>query len=288
MPLRQMFYMVAPSEAIYQHSDQVPDYTSSSVPYFIGMIVIEYIICFLCKVKRARVADGVSSLSAGISQEIPRVFFTSLSFSIYFWVYENYRLFTLPWDSPITWYVSFILVDFCYYLFHRYAHEVAIIWGAHQVHHSSEDYNLTTALRQSLFQPYFSDYLYIPAALVMPPSHFLIHRNLNLLYQFWIHTECIDTLGPLEHILNTPSHHRVHHGRNRYCIDKNYAGVLIIFDKMFGTFEAERKNDPVVYGLVQPLDNWNPIWTQVCVYVGSKTNSLSSSRDRDGQKVPQG
>ena len=262
-----MFYLTSPSEANYQHADQVPDYLVSSGNYFIGMIAVEYIICILCRVKPARAADAFSSITAGISQQLPRLLFSSLSLPIYFWLYENYRLFTLPWDSPFTWYVSFILIDLAYYLFHRYSHEAAILWGAHQVHHSSEDYNLTTAIRQSIFQTYFSDYLYLPISFVLPPSHFLIHRQLNTIYQFWIHTECIETLGPLEHILNTPSHHRVHHGRNRYCIDKNYAGVLIIFDKMFGTFEAERKEDPVVYGLVHPLASWNPVWTQVCVYV---------------------
>ena len=267
MGLRQLFYLVLPQEANYPHFKQVPNYISISTPYFIGMILIEYVLCILLRVKRARVDDGISSLSAGIIQQVPKVMLKSLAFPLYFWVYENYRLFSLSWDSPFTWYMSFILMDFGYYVFHRLSHEIAIVWGAHQVHHSSEDYNLTTALRQSVFQHCFSDLLYVPLALLMPPSHFLIHNQLNTLYQFWIHTECIETLGPLEYVLNTPSHHRVHHGRNRYCIDKNYAGVLIIFDRMFGTFEAERKTDPVVYGLVQPLASWNPIWTQLCVFV---------------------
>ena len=267
MGLRQLFYLVLPLEANYPDFKQVPNYISTSIPYFMGLIVIEYALCSYLRINRARVSDGISSSSAGIFQQIPKLLFKSLTFPVYFWVYENYRLFSLSWDSPFTWYMSFLLMDFGYYSFHRLSHEVAIVWGAHQVHHSSEDYNLTTALRQSVFQHCFSECLYIPIALVMPPSHFLIHRQLNTLYQFWIHTECISTLGPLEWVLNTPSHHRVHHGRNRYCIDKNYAGVLIIFDRMFGTFEAEREADPVVFGLVTPLDSWNPIWTQICVYV---------------------
>ena len=267
MGLRQMFYLVLPQEANYPHFKQVPNYLSTTVPYFVGMILIEYVLCILLNVKRARVSDGVSSVSAGMLQQAPKLLSKSLAFPVYFWVYENYRLFSFSWDSPLTWYMSFLLMDFGYYVFHRLSHEVAIVWGAHQVHHSSEDYNLTTALRQSVFQHCFSECLYVPLALLMPPSHFLIHNQLNTLYQFWIHTECINTLGPLEYILNTPSHHRVHHGRNRYCIDKNYAGVLIIFDRMFGTFEAERKTDPVVYGLVAPLASWNPVWTQLCVFV---------------------
>uniref|UniRef100_A0A8D1V9Q8 Transmembrane protein 195 n=1 Tax=Sus scrofa TaxID=9823 RepID=A0A8D1V9Q8_PIG len=143
-------------------------------------------------------------------------------------IWENYSIISLPWDSPWTWYLTFLGVDFGYYWFHRMAHEVNILWAAHQTHHSSEGYNLSTALRQSVFQIYTS----------------------------WV----IDNLGPLELILNTPSHHRVHHGRNRYCIDKNYAGTLIIWDRIFGTFEAE--NEKVVYGLTHPINTFEPFKVQ--------------------------
>ncbi|KAI6656546.1 hypothetical protein LOD99_1341 [Oopsacas minuta] len=265
--LRQMFYLVLPNEANFEYYKQVPEYINAALPYFTGMILVEYIMCIFLNVRRLRISDGISSASAGLMQQIPKLVIKSLAFPIYLWVNENYKLYSFEWDSPFTWYMSFLLLDFGYYVFHRLAHEVHVVWGAHQVHHSSEDYNLTTALRQSMFQHCFSECLYIPLGMIIPPSHYMIHVQLNTLYQFWIHTECIDTLGPLEYILNTPSHHRVHHGRNIYCIDKNYAGVLIIFDKMFGTFEAERKAEPVVYGLVTPLASWNPFWTQICVYV---------------------
>lgn len=137
------------------------------------------------------------------------------------------------------------------------------MWAAHQVHHSSEEYNLTTALRQSVVQNYTSAIFYMPLALVVPPSIFFVHSQFNMLYQFWIHTEIVRSLGPLEYILNTPSHHRVHHGRNPYCIDKNYGGTLIIWDRMFGTFQAET-DEEIAYGLVHPLASWDPIWTQLC------------------------
>ncbi|KAI0207707.1 Alkylglycerol monooxygenase [Lamellibrachia satsuma] len=155
-------------------------------------------------------------------------------------------------------------VDLGYYWFHRMSHEVNFIWAAHQVHHSSEDYNLTTALRQSVLQRYLSWVFYLPLAFFVPPSVCLVHHQFSLLYQFWIHTECVKSLGPLELILATPSHHRVHHGRNRYCIDKNYGGTLIIWDKIFGTFEGEREEDKVIYGLVHPLSSWDPVYTQLC------------------------
>ncbi|KFO90389.1 Alkylglycerol monooxygenase, partial [Buceros rhinoceros silvestris] len=139
--------------------------------------------------------------------------------------------------------------------------EVNILWAAHQVHHSSEDYNLFTALRQSILQKYTSWIFNLPMALFIPPSVFAVHLQFNLLYQFWIHTEVITNLGPLEWILNTPSHHRVHHGRNPYCIDKNYGGTLIIWDRIFGTFEAE--DEKVVYGLTHPVNSFDPIMLQL-------------------------
>merc|ERR1711963_373162 len=111
---------------------------------------------------------------------------------------------------------------------------INVLWAAHQVHHSSEDYNLTTALRQSAFQGFGSWPLYLPMAFFVPPAQAVIHKELNLLYQFWIHTELVQSIGPLELVLNTASHHRVHHGANRYCLDKNYAGLIIIWDRMFG------------------------------------------------------
>lgn len=138
-----------------------------------------------------------------------------------------------------------------------------ILWATHQSHHSAEDYNLSTALRQGVMQSYASWMFYLPLALVVPPPIFLMHTQMNLLYQFWIHTEIISNLGPLEYILNTPSHHRVHHGRNPYCIDKNYAGVFIIWDRIFGTFAPERENEPIAYGLIHPINTFDPLETQV-------------------------
>lgn len=173
----------------------------------------------------------------------------------------------MRWDSIWTWILMALAYDFLYYWFHRMAHEVNLFWNTHQTHHSSEDYVLTTALRQSAFQTYASFVFYLPAALFIPPSAYVVHRQLNLLYQFWIHTELIDSIGPLEYILNTPSHHRVHHGRNPYCIDKNYAAVLIIWDRMFGTFQPELKEEKVVYGLVHNVNTFDSNSIQISHYV---------------------
>ncbi|CAG6014065.1 unnamed protein product [Menidia menidia] len=146
----------------------------------------------------------------------------------------------------------------------QFSPEVSILWAAHQVHHSSEYYNLTTALRQSLTQQFTSWVFYLPLALALPPSIFAVHLQLNLLYQFWIHTELIRDLGPLEWVFNTPKHHRVHHGRNVYCIDKNYGGILIIWDRLFGTFALE--TDKVIYGLVFPIKSFEILHVQFHYY----------------------
>ncbi|XP_004702885.1 alkylglycerol monooxygenase isoform X1 [Echinops telfairi] len=259
--VRVMFYMMKPSEASFQTLEEVPDYVEKATPFFISLMVLELIISWIRQGKlRGRLDDALTSLSAGVLSQLPRLFSRSIELTSYIYIWENYRLFNMPWDSPWTWYLTFLGVDFGYYWFHRMAHEVNIMWAGHQTHHSSEDYNLSTALRQSVLQIYTSWIFYCPLALFIPPSVYAVHLQFNLLYQFWIHTEVINSLGPLELILNTPSHHRVHHGRNRYCIDKNYGGTLIIWDRIFGTFEAE--NEKVIYGLTHPINTFEPFKVQ--------------------------
>ncbi len=153
-------------------------------------------------------------------------------------------------------------MDFLYYWFHRWSHEVSAGWAAHVVHHQSEEYNLTVALRQGALQPAFSWVFYLPLALLgFPPAMFLAVSSFNTLYQFWIHTRLIGRLGPLEWVLNTPSHHRVHHARNPKYIDRNHGGTLIVWDRLFGTFARER--DEPVYGITKPLASWNPVWANL-------------------------
>ncbi|XP_038542543.1 alkylglycerol monooxygenase isoform X2 [Vulpes vulpes] len=260
--IRMMFYMMKPNETSFQILEEVPDYVKQATPFFISLMLLELVISWILKGKPpGRLDDALTSISAGVFSRLPSLFSRSIELTTYIYVWENYRLINLPWDSPWTWYLTFLGVDFGYYWFHRMAHEVNIMWAGHQTHHSSEDYNLSTALRQSVLQIYTSWMFYSPLALFIPPSVYAVHLQFNLLYQFWIHTEVINNLGPLELIINTPSHHRVHHGRNRYCIDKNYAGVLIIWDRIFGTFEAE--NEKVVYGLTHPINTFEPFQVQV-------------------------
>ncbi|XP_054281353.1 alkylglycerol monooxygenase-like [Macrosteles quadrilineatus] len=192
-----------------------------------------------------------------------RLVFRGGEHALYIYIYENFHLVDLRWESPVTWYIAAIGVDFCYYWVHRASHEVHILWAQHQVHHSSEDYNLAVGLRQSILQGWCGFIFYLPMALFVPPAQFLTHQQFNLLYQFWIHTETVKSLGPLEWLLNTPKHHRVHHGSVLYCLDKNYGGFLIVWDRLFGTFQEEREKQEIVYGLVKHEPTFNPFYLQI-------------------------
>uniref|UniRef100_A0A672Z1R5 Transmembrane protein 195 n=1 Tax=Sphaeramia orbicularis TaxID=375764 RepID=A0A672Z1R5_9TELE len=265
--VRTMFAMLTPNESSFEKVEDVPLYVQQATPFFVGLMVLELVVGVLkTGAPVVTINDGLTSISAGMISRLPMLFFRGFELTTYMYVWDQYRLVELPWDSASTWWLTFVGVDFCYYWVHRFAHEVSILWAAHQVHHSSEFYNMTTALRQSLTQQFTSWMFYLPMALAIPPSIFAVHIQLNLLYQFWIHTELIRDLGPLEWVFNTPKHHRVHHGRNLYCIDKNYGGILIIWDRLFGTFALE--SDKVVYGLVFPIKTFDILYVQLHYYWG--------------------
>ncbi|XP_023249207.1 alkylglycerol monooxygenase [Seriola lalandi dorsalis] len=264
--VRAMFLMLTPNESSFEKVEDVPQYVQQATPVFVGLIVLELVVSLLkTGAPAVTVSDGLTSISSGMISRLPLLLMRSCELTAYMYVWDRYRLVELPWDSAWTWWFTFLGVDFCYYWLHRLAHEVSFLWAAHQVHHSSEYYNLTTALRQSATQQFASWIFYLPVALAVPPSIFAVHIQLNLLYQFWIHTELIRDLGPLEWVFNTPKHHRVHHGRNLYCIDKNYGGILIIWDRLFGTFAVE--TDKVVYGLVSPIRTFEIVYIQLHYYL---------------------
>ncbi|XP_027395827.1 alkylglycerol monooxygenase isoform X5 [Bos indicus x Bos taurus] len=188
--IRMMFYVMKPSETSFQTLEEVPDYVRKATPFFISLMLLELVVSWIRKGKPSGgLDDALASLSAGIMSRLPRLFSRSIELTSYVYIWENYRLISLPWDSPWTWYLTFLGVDFGYYWFHRMAHEVNIMWAGHQTHHSSEGYNLSTALRQSVLQIYTSWIFYSPLALFIPPSVYAVHLQFNLLYQFWIHTE---------------------------------------------------------------------------------------------------
>lgn len=167
--------------------------------------------------------------------------------------------FKFPTDAWWSWVVLFFVDDLAYYVFHRVSHESRLFWNFHVVHHSSEEYNLSVAVRQSWFSGLLHWIFYAPVMLLgFAPWMFVIMHGFNLIYQFWIHTKLINRLGPLEWVLNTPSHHRVHHGVNERYLDRNYAGVLIIWDRLFGSFVNE--DEPPRYGIIKPINSFNPLW----------------------------
>ncbi|KAF3839615.1 hypothetical protein F7725_018332 [Dissostichus mawsoni] len=278
---RAMFFMITPNESSFQKVEDVPQYVQQATPFFVGLMVLELVVGFLkTGAPVISLSDGLTSVSAGMISRIPLLFMRGCELTAYMFVWDRYRLLELPWDSAWTWWIAFLGVDFCFYWVHRLAHEVSFIWAAHQVHHSSEYYNLTTALRQSLTQQFTSWIFYLPMALIVPPAVFAVHIQLNLLYQFWIHTELIKNLGPLEWVFNTPTHHKVHHGRNSYCIDKNYGGILIIWDRLFGTFAAEKEK--VVFGLVSPINTFDILYVQLhyYLYLGRRSTTFKTISDK--------
>eukprot|EP00742_Colponemidia_sp_Colp-10_P002476 GILJ01002640.1.p1 GENE.GILJ01002640.1~~GILJ01002640.1.p1 ORF type:complete len:514 (-),score=61.74 GILJ01002640.1:254-1564(-) len=208
-----------------------------------------------------RINDAINSMSTGLLQQMMHVatFVKGLYYIPYMYVWEHYALIRLPDNTVSSWLLCFFFVEIGYYWYHRKAHEMNCFWAAHITHHSSQEYNLTTALRQGAIQYAFAWIYYLPCALFIPPVLFSFHSHFNRIYQFWIHTQLVGRFHPLiEYIFNTPSHHRVHHGRNPRYIDKNYGGTLIIFDRMFGTFEPE--TEEVVYGIVHNINSWNPLY----------------------------
>ena len=237
-----------------------PPVTTYAAPFFVLSVALEW-----WGVKTGRLhgryeaKDALTSMAMGIGNVIVNTATATISLWLLM-VAWPYRVATLPF----TWWsflACFVLYDLVYYWKHRFAHRARWWWMEHVTHHSSEHYNLTTALRQPWFGPFTGLYLLGLPLVLMGFHPFLIGfvGGWNLLYQFWIHTEAIDKMPKwFEAVMNTPSHHRVHHATNPRYLDTNYAGVFIVWDKMFGTFVPELKEDPPVYGIVKPVGTFNP------------------------------
>lgn len=235
-----------------------------SIPIFFLLIGIELAVERFSHRKLYRLPDAIANLSCGITSQLSGLFLKVLAIGVYEVFHANFALFQLERNWAY-WVALFFLVDFAYYWAHRMSHEINLFWGGHVVHHQSEEYNLSVALRQSSFQTVWTFAFNLPLALIgFDTLDFALMSALNTLYQFWIHTETIKKLGFLEYFLNTPSHHRVHHGRDPKYIDKNHAGSLIIWDKMFGTFQPEEEKP--TYGITKPINSWNPLWANFSHY----------------------
>ncbi len=236
-----------------------------AIPFFIVLIAMELAVDRYRGTGYYRINDSISSLNAGIFSRVTIIFWRLAPVAVYYYVYQNWSATELPVNG-ITWVVAFVSYDFFYYWYHRISHERNLFWAAHVVHHSSEEYNLTTALRQSSGS-LLNWIFYLPMALVgIDPVQMATVAALNLLYQFWVHSRHIPKLGWYENWFVTPSNHRVHHAINDQYIDKNYGGVFIIWDRMFGTFQEEQAEIPCVYGIRKPLSSWNPVWTNLHHY----------------------
>ena len=258
------------------------DYIIYSIPVFLVLILIEIGWSAWSGKNVYRFNDLISNIGCGIGSQVVGAFTKTAIFAIYLWTYDHWRLFTIE-NSALTWIVAFLLVDLLYYWFHRLSHEVNFLWAAHIVHHQSEEYNLSVALRQSWWQGVFSWWFYLPMALLgIHPLVIVTVGAFNTLYQFWIHTKAISHLGPLEFILNTPAHHRVHHGSDPKYIDRNHAGTLIIWDKLFGTFQEEEEEP--TYGITDQLGTWDPVtanfhyWRDLGKLAGQCTNTYDKVR----------
>ncbi|WP_434385796.1 sterol desaturase family protein [Melittangium boletus] len=228
-----------------------------SIPLFFVLMGAEWVAGRLRGRRVFRGPDVFTNLSLGAAQTVFGAVAGGLLAGTYVALY-SVRLFEIPATSAGAWVALFLGTDFCYYWFHRVSHRTHLGWMGHAPHHQSEDFNLSVALRQGPVQPLFSRAFYLPLALVgFPPAMFATAVALNTLYQFWVHTELIDRLGPLEWVFVTPSHHRVHHACNGRYLDKNHGAMLIVWDRLFGTFEPER--EPVTYGTVEPVRTFNPL-----------------------------
>lgn len=230
-----------------------------ATPAFLLLIALELVAEKVRKTDFYRVNDAFGSLALGITSQSSVLIKLALGGYIISTALQGWTLPLWPADSPWTWIAVFVLYDLAYYWKHRFAHTLNFWWAGHAIHHSSEEFNLTTALRQTS-SSVFGWVFYLPLLwLGAPLSVFLACASLNLVYQFWVHTRHIKRLGVLEYFMVTPSHHRVHHGQNAIYIDKNHGGVFIVWDKIFGTFQAELDAEPVIYGVRRPLRRFNPL-----------------------------
>lgn len=237
---------------------ELPNLIHYAIPFFVATIVIEVILTVKVKMKEYQYKDAITSIIMGLGNVAIGLFTKGIVLTVFYFVYNIFHAF----EIPFTWW-SWVLIlfaeDFVYYWNHRIAHESRLFWASHIVHHSSQKYNLSTALRQTWSGSFYTFIFWIPLVLIgFHPVMILVQMSISLLYQYWIHTELIDKLPKwFEAIFNTPSHHRVHHATNPQYLDRNHAGIFIIWDRLFKTFEPEVEKP--IYGLTTNINTYNPI-----------------------------
>ncbi|KAK5984940.1 Alkylglycerol monooxygenase [Trichostrongylus colubriformis] len=258
--LRSVLYMGTPNGTFPGRMEDVPNFFKSpATSWLFFFVALEYV---MLDEKKREFKDTITSINAGILYLLLQAGGRFLSVSFYPMVYDRLHVIELPKNSLSTWILCIFTQDFAYYIGHRAIHEAGVFWAFHQMHHSSEYFNFATAVRLGAYEDVGLLLFDLLQAFAIPPNIFVVNRYLFFTWFFWLHTTTVPRLGPLEYFLSTPSSHRVHHGRNPYCIDRNYGGVFIIWDRLFGTYEPERKDEEIVYGLVKPVASFNQLWCQ--------------------------
>jgi sterol desaturase/sphingolipid hydroxylase (fatty acid hydroxylase superfamily) len=253
-----------------------------AIPIFLTLIGIEQLITWRQARRGLSLEDAVSNLGCGMLQQFVQLPIRTASFAAYVWVYGHFRVVELP-SNPWTWALCFLGVDFLAYWYHRLSHRVAMLWAAHEVHHQSEGLDLTVSLRVPAFDYYYWAFDLPLAFFGFPPGMFLVASSVVSIYGFSSHTRTIRRLGPLEWLFVTPAHHRLHHARNREYLDRNYSKVLILWDRIFGTF-VEEAEEPI-YGITTPLRSWNPLWANVHPFAELVRKLRRTRRLADGLRV---
>ena len=238
-----------------------------AIPVFFLLIIIEYFYGRYVGKNTYRLNDTVTSITVGMISRFPTMLNLGVQSVIFVYISSYLNMELLSVKNPFTWIIAFLLYDLSYYWMHRMHHEIKILWATHSVHHHGEDYNLATALRQTSTGWLWKWIFYMPMIILgVPGEVFITVAGVNLVYQFWVHTEHIGHLGFLEKIFITPMNHRIHHAKNKEYIDANYGGVFIIWDRMFGTYNPQRPDIKPVYGTATPLNSWNPLWANFQVF----------------------
>ena len=236
----------------------MPDLIHLAIPAFILLLIVEALAGAVMQREIYEVKDAAASITMGLGNLAADLLAKVVQFTVLTYLHR-FAIFHIGFEWW-AWLLLFFGDEFSYYWFHRVSHECRLFWASHVVHHSSERYNLSTALRQTWTGSFMSFVFWLWLPIVgFAPAMIMTMKAISLLYQFWIHTELVRSLGPLEAVFNTPSHHRVHHGSNPRYIDRNHGGTLIIWDKLFGTFEPENPADPVRFGLTKNIETYNPV-----------------------------
>jgi sterol desaturase/sphingolipid hydroxylase (fatty acid hydroxylase superfamily) len=257
-----------------------------AAPVFLLLIVLEFAVGVARGRNTYRLNDTLASVGLGVMSQVTGLFAQLLRFGLYTLAFQHVALWRLPADALWTWLFALVAYDFCYYWLHRAGHRVAVLWAAHAVHHQSEDYNLGTALRQTSSGFLLAWLFYLPLAVLgVPPLVFGVVALIDLLYQFWVHTQHVGRLGWFDRWFCAPSNHRVHHAVNERYLDKNYGGILILWDRLFGTYATEDDAEPIVYGTRAPLRSFNPLWANLQVYAGLLADSWRARSWADKLRV---